>query len=415
MSSQLPLTIGLRYSRAKRRNGFVSFIGWVSIIGIAIGVWALITTISVMNGFGNELRGRILDVASHVTVENQGGWLVNWENVAENVKEVSQSDAIAPYISGQGLATAGNIARGSLIRGINPEFESKVSSLSKHLVFGSFDDLKSGEFKVIIGEQLARQLNVGPGAKITLMSPQGQATPAGFVPRLRRFEIVGLFNLGMYEYDSTLVLTHIDDAGRLLNSDGGVSGLRLTLDDVYQAPDLRYDIAQKLGQSFYVSDWTRKHRNFFRALVVEKRVMFILLFLIVAVAAINIVSTLVMVVTDKRSDIAILRTMGMKSSGIMQIFFVQGVTSGLVGTIIGGTLGVLTALNLLAIIGFFENIFGFQFFPPDVYLITNFSAELRLTDLSAILLGSIAISMVATLFPAWRASKVQPAEALRYE
>lgn len=415
MFSQLPVSIGLRYSRAKRRNGFVSFIGWVSIIGIAIGVWALITTISVMNGFGNELRGRILDVASHVTVESRSPWLSDWQNVREQVKTISNNDAIAPYISGQGLVTVGNTARGTLIRGIDPEFESKVSSLSKHMTFGSFDDLKAGDFKIIIGEQLAQQLNVGPGAKITLMSPQGQATPAGIVPRLRRFEVVGFFNLGMYEYDSSLILTHIEDAGRLLNSDGQVTGLRLTLDDVYQAPDLRYDVAQNLGERFFVSDWTRKHRNFFRALVVEKRVMFILLFLIVAVAAINIISTLVMVVTDKRSDIAILRTMGMKSSGIMQIFFVQGITSGLVGTFIGGTLGVLTALNLGSIIAFLESVFGFQFFPPDVYLITDFPAELRLTDLSAIIFGSIVISMVATLFPAWRASKVQPAEALRYE
>ena len=415
MISQLPAAIGLRYSRAKRRNGFVSFIGWVSIIGIAIGVWALITTISVMNGFGNELRGRILDVASHVTVESRGPWLNDWQGVRENVKNISNNDAIAPYISGQGLVTAGNTARGTLIRGIDPRFESKVSNLSEHMTFGSFDDLKAGEFKVIIGEQLAQQLNIGPGAKITLMSPQGQATPAGIVPRLRRFEVAGFFNLGMYEYDSSLILTHIEDAGRLLNSKGQVTGLRLTLEDVYQAPDLRYEVAQNLGESFFISDWTRKHRNFFRALVVEKRVMFILLFLIVAVAAINIISTLVMVVTDKRSDIAILRTMGMKSSGIMQIFFVQGITSGLVGTFIGGTLGVLTALNLGIIIGFLESVFGFQFFPPDVYLITDFPAELRLSDLSAIILGSIAISMVATLFPAWRASKVQPAEALRYE
>ena len=415
MISQLPAAIGLRYSRAKRRNGFVSFIGWVSIIGIAIGVWALITTISVMNGFGNELRGRILDVASHVTVESRGPWLNDWQGVRENVKNISNNDAIAPYISGQGLVTAGNTARGTLIRGIDPRFESKVSNLSEHMTFGSFDDLKAGEFKVIIGEQLAQQLNIGPGAKITLMSPQGQATPAGIVPRLRRFEVAGFFRLDMYEYDSSLILTHIEDAGRLLNSKGQVTGLRLTLEDVYQAPDLRYEVAQSLGERFFVSDWTRKHRNFFRALILEKRVMFILLFLIVAVAAINIVSNLVMVVTDKRSDIAILRTMGMKSSGIMQIFFVQGISSGIIGTIIGGVTGVLTALNLLTIIGFFEKIFGFQFFPADVYLISGFSAELRITDLSVIILGSIAISMIATLLPAWHASKVQPAEALRYE
>jgi lipoprotein-releasing system permease protein len=415
MFNNLPLTIGLRYSRAKRRNGFVSFIGWVSIIGIAIGVWALITTISVMNGFGNELRGRILDVASHITVEDSRDWLGDWQTTLDVVSDYTKSDLIAPYVDGQGLVTFGGTARGALIRGIDPELESKVSNLDDYMTHGKFSDLKAGEYKIIIGDALARALNVGIGTKITLMSPQGQATPAGIVPRLRRFEIVGTFNLGMYEYDSSLVLTHLQDAGRLLNSGGKVSGLRLTLDDVYSAPDLRYDLAQKLGLGFYINDWTQKHRNFFRALVVEKRVMFILLFLIVAVAAINIVSTLVMVVTDKRSDIAILRTMGMESNGIMKIFFVQGITSGLVGTFIGGVTGVLTALNLGSIIAFLESIFGFQLFPPDVYVITDFPAELRMNDLLSILLGSLFISMVATLFPAWRASKVQPAEALRYE
>ena len=415
MFNSLPITIGLRYSRAKRRNGFVSFIGWVSIIGIAIGVWALITTISVMNGFGNELRGRILDVASHVTVEGRGDWLGDWQGTINAIQDVTDSESIAPYINGQGLATFGGIARGALIRGIDPSLETKVSNLDDYMTYGKFADLKAGKFQVIIGEALARALNVGIGTKITLMSPQGQATPAGVIPRLRRFEIVGTFNLGMYEYDSSLVLVHLEDAGRLLNSSGRASGLRLSLDDVYSAPDLRYQLAQELGYDFYVNDWTQKHRNFFRALVVEKRVMFILLFLIVAVAAINIVSTLVMVVTDKRSDIAILRTMGMKSGGIMKIFFVQGITSGFIGTLIGGVLGVLTALNLGSIIAFFEGIFGFQFFPPDVYVITDFPAELRMNDLVSIIVGSLLISMVATLFPAWRASKVQPAEALRYE
>lgn len=415
MFNKLPLTIGLRYSRAKRRNGFVSFIGWVSIIGIAIGVWALITTISVMNGFGNELRGRILDVASHITVEDRREWLGDWQSTLELVSNYTKSDAIAPYVNAQGLATFGSIARGVLIRGIDPQLESKVSNLDDYMTSGKFSDLEAGQYKIIIGEALARALNIGIGAKITLMSPQGRATPAGLIPRLRRFEIVGTFDLGMYEYDSSLVFTHIKDAGRLLNSKDRVSGLRLSLDDVYAAPDLRYDLSQKLGYDFYVNDWTQKHRNFFRALVVEKRVMFILLFLIVAVAAINIVSTLVMVVTDKRSDIAILRTMGMQSSGIMKIFFIQGITSGFVGTLIGGVLGVLTALNLGSIIAFFEAIFGFQFFPPDVYVITDFPAELRINDLCNIVFGSLFISMVATLFPAWRASKVQPAQALRYE
>lgn len=415
MLNSLSIAIGLRYSRAKRRNGFVSFIGWVSIIGIAIGVWALITTLSVMNGFGNELRGRTLDIASHITVEGQGAWLRDWQQTNQRVQQLVNSDKVAPYISGQGLASFSDQARGVLIRGIDPVEERKVSQIEQHMVYGSFDDLIAGEYKIIIGEPLARILNVGVGAKVSLLSPKGIAGPAGFLPRMRRFEVAGIFNMGMYEFDSSLVLANITDAGKLLNSGGSVSGLRVKLDDVYSAPDIRYELAQNLGLGYFVDDWTRKHRNLFRALVIEKRLMSILLFLIIAVAAINIVSTLVMVVTDKRSDIAILRTMGMKSKGIMQIFFVQGISSGIIGTLIGATLGILTAKNFANIIVLLEKLFGFQLFPSDVYVITNFSGELYLSDLLVIIFGSIMISMIATLFPSWRASKVQPAEALRYE
>ncbi|MGH1543673.1 MAG: lipoprotein-releasing ABC transporter permease subunit [Arenicella sp.] len=417
MKLSLPAYIGLRYSRAKRRNGFISFIGWVSIVGIAIGVLALIVTISVMNGFGQELRGRMLDVASHVTVEGRAGnWLDNWQDEVQQVQRVVGTDDVAPYINGQGLATLGSSVNAALIRGIDPELELKVSKIQQYLMPGtSFSDLVAGKYRVIIGQDLARLLNVELGEKITLMAPQGQATPGGLIPRLRRFEVVGIFDLGMYEVDSTLALVHIDDAAKLYKTKGGISGLRVKLNDVYQAPDIRDELYVQYGRKYFVTDWTQQHKNFFRALVVEKRVMFILLFLIVAVAAINIVSTLVMVVTDKQADIAILRTMGLSPGGIMRIFFVQGATSGLVGTFIGAVLGVLIALNLGSIIGFLEGVFGFQFFPPDVYVITNFPAELRMADLLSIVLGSLFISMVATLFPAWRASKIQPAEALRYE
>ncbi len=415
MKLGLPAFIGLRYSRAKRRNGFISFIGWVSIVGIAIGVWALITTISVMNGFGNELRGRILDVASHVTFEGRGQYLPDWQTEMPYLKEVAQTDAVAPYIDGQGLATFGEQVSGTLIHGIDPDLEKKVSTLDKHLTYGSFDNLEAGKYRVVLGAALARKLGATMGSKVTLMAPKGQSTPGGLVPRMRRFEVAGLFNIGMYEYDSTMAIVHMRDAGKLFKTKGKATGLRIKLDDVYEAPAIRDAIDANLGSEYYVSDWTRKHRNFFRALVVEKRVMFILLFLIVAVAAINIISTLVMVVTDKRADIAILRTMGMPPSGIMKIFFVQGVTSGAIGTLVGAALGIFTALNLGNIIGFLESIFGFQFFPPDVYVITDFPAELRLNDVLTIVLGSLFISMVATIFPAWRASKVEPAEALRYE
>lgn len=415
MKLGLPAFIGLRYSRAKRRNGFISFIGWVSIIGIAIGVWALITTISVMNGFGNELRGRIIEVASHVTVESSDQWLGDWQANSEKVAKLANTEAIAPYIDGQGLATLNDRVSGALIRGIDPALEPKVSSLANSLVDGSFDDLIAGEYRVVLGSALARKLGASLGSKVTLMAPQGNSTPAGVMPRMRRFEVVGVYHMGMYEYDSTLVVVNMQDAGRLFKSKGRISGLRLKLDDFYSAPELRQQLANQLGYDYYVSDWTHRHKNIFRALVVEKRVMFILLFLIVAVAAINIISTMVMVVTDKRADIAILRTMGMPPSGIMKVFFVQGVTSGIIGTVIGGVLGVLTVLNLGSIIGFFEGVFGFEFFPADVYVINGFPAELRLNDVLVIVLGSLFISMFATIFPAWRASKVEPADALRYE
>lgn len=415
MKLGLPAFIGLRYSRAKRRNGFISFIGWVSIIGIAIGVWALITTLSVMNGFGNELRGRILDVASHVSVESRGKWLDDWQQTRANISEKVNTDAVAPYINGQGLAVLGESVNGAIINGIDPELETKVSPLEKYMSVGSFSDLEKGKYRVIIGEQLSRLLSANVGSKVTIMAPQGKSTPAGLIPRMRRFEVVGIFNIGMYEYDSALAIVHVDDAAKLFNTRGGVTGLRVKLEDVYSAPDVSSDLGSHLGLQYFVSNWTHKHRNFFRALVVEKRVMFILLFLIVAVAAINIISTLVMVVTDKQADIAILRTMGLSPSGIMGVFFTQGVTSGVIGTLVGGTLGVLTALNLGTIIGFLESVFGFQFFPPDVYLISDFPAELRFSDVMSIILGSLFISMFATLFPAWRASKIEPAAALRYE
>lgn len=411
----LPSFIGLRYSRAKRRNGFISFIGWVSIIGIAIGVWALITVLSVMNGFGNELRGRILDVASHVSIEGKGQWLDDWEENRSNVVEKLNNDAVAPYINGQGLAVMGEAVNGAIILGIDPELESKVSPLEDSMSVGKFTDLESGKFQIIIGEDLSRLLSANVGSKITIMAPQGKSTPAGLIPRMRRFEVVGIFKIGMYEYDSALAVVHIDDAARLFNTRGGVTGLRVKLDDVYTAPDVSAELGSHLGLHYFVSNWTYKHRNFFKALVIEKRMMSIMLFLIVAVAAINIISTLVMVVTDKQADIAILRTMGLPPKGVMAVFFTQGITSGVVGTLIGGLLGILTAVNFGSILSLLESLFGFSFFPPDVYLLSEFDADLRVSDILTIITGSLLISMFATLFPSWRASKVEPAAALRYE
>lgn len=420
MAQNLPLMIGLRYSRARRRNGFISFISMISIIGIALGVWALITVISIMNGFEKELRGRILDVASHVTVTGPNGWLQDWQMLDDQIQQISQNAehtlvGQAPYILGQGLATLGNSVNGALIRGVLPEREASVSAVFDHLDSGDISDLQAGEYRVLLGDQLAYKLGVAVGDKVTLVAPQGQSTPAGLLPRMRRFTVAGLFNIGMYEYDSTLAIVHIEDAARLYKSKGQVSGIRLKLEDVYQAPYVSRTLLSELGYQYYISDWTEQHANFFRALAIEKRVMFIILFLIVAVAAFNIVSTLVMVVTDKQSDIAILRTLGLSPSKVMGVFFVQGVTSGLIGTVIGVVVGVLTALNVDVIVPFLENLLGFQFFPADVYVISDFPAELHWNDVWLIGIMALGMSMLATLYPAYRASKTQPAEALRYE
>ena len=414
-SINLPLFIGSRYSRAKRRNGFISFISLISMIGIALGVWALITVISIMNGFEKELRGRILDVASHVTISGANGWLNDWQSLSPEIAKNPTVLGHAPYILGQGLVTLGSSVNGALIRGILPEHEVEVSAIKNHLQGAGFGDLVAGKYNVILGEELAYRLNAGIGDKVTLISPQGQSTPAGLMPRLRRFTVIGTFSIGMNEYDSSLVLVHIGDAAKLFKSKDSVTGVRLKLDDVYQAPSVANDLARAFNYQYYIGDWTRQHENFFRALAIEKRVMFIILFLIVAVAAFNIVSTLVMVVTDKRADIAILRTLGLPPRSVMGIFFVQGVTSGVLGTLIGGALGVLTALNVKTIVPFIEGILGFQLFPADVYVISDFPAELRWADVFTIVTSAVAMSMIATLYPAWRASKTQPAEALRYE
>lgn len=411
----LPIFIGARYSRARRRNGFISFISATSMVGIALGVWALITVISIMNGFEKELRGRILDVASHVSITGTGGWLSDWQSLSPEIEKHPQVVGHAPYILGQGLVTLGGSVNGSLIRGILPEYEQQVSAISEHLTDGALSDLVAGQYNVILGEELAYRLGADLGEKVTLISPQGQSTPAGLMPRLRRFTVVGTFSFGMNEYDSALALIHMQDAAKLYKSKDQVSGIRLKLEDVYQAPALSAELAKAFEYQHYVDDWTRQNENFFRALAIEKRVMFIILFLIVAVAAFNIVSTLVMVVTDKRADIAILRTLGLSPNKVMGIFFVQGVTSGVVGTMVGGVLGVLTALNVSTLVPFIEGLIGFSLFPADVYVISDFPAELRWSDVSTIVITAVVMSMLATLYPAWRAANTQPAEALRYE
>ena len=383
--------------------------------GIALGVMVLIVVISIMNGFSAELRGRILEVTSHVTITSPTGWLDQWQDLSPTIEQIDSVEGHAPYIYGQGLITYSGAATGALIRGISPQLEPQVSPIKDYLYGGGFKDLEAGKYNIILGEGLAFQLRADVGDKVTLISPQGQSTPGGLMPRLRRFTVVGTFGVGMSEYDNALALINIQDAAKLYKSKKMVSGVRLRLTDVHQARRVSSELSSKLGYKYYVDNWTRQHQNYFRALEIERRVMFIILSLIIAVAAFNIVSTLVMVVTDKRADIAILRTLGLSPSKVMGVFFVQGVTSGVIGTLIGSVLGVLIALNIPTIIPYLEGLLGYQLFPADVYVITDFPAELRWADVTTIVLAAMFMSMLATLYPAWRASKTQPAEALRYE
>jgi lipoprotein-releasing system permease protein len=415
MARPFELLVGLRYTRAKRRNHFISFISLTSMIGIALGVMVLITVLSVMNGFGEELRARILGVVSHITVTGDNGQLGDWQKVQKTASQLPDYVASAPFIQGQGMVTHGRAASGVIVRGILPSEEPLVADIGDKMVEGRLDDLKAGEFGIVIGRELAWKLGVHAGSMLTLVSPEGQITPAGLLPRFKRFTVVGIFEVGMYEFDSGLVLLNIDDAARLYQMPGKVSGLRLKLDDIYAAPRRAFELNALLGDDYRVRDWTREHANFFRALKMEKTVMFVIMLFIVAVAAFNIVSTLVMMVTDKRAEIAILRTLGASPKSIMGIFMVQGSVIGVVGTLLGAISGVLLALNVETIVPFLERVFGIHFLAADVYYISELPSRLEWSDVTGITLASLLMSFVATLYPAWRASQTQPAEALRYE
>jgi len=415
--TQLPyeLFVGLRYTRAKRRNHFISFISLTSMLGIALGVAALITVLSVMNGFQNELRTRILGVASHVQISGPGDVLAGWQEVAELAASDPRVIAAAPYVNVQGMLTFDGAVRGAVIRGILPEREDRVAEIGSHMKAGTLAALKPGEFGIVLGSELARALAVIVGDKLTLIAPQGQVTPAGIVPRLKQFRVVGIFEIGMFEYDSGLALIHLEDAQKLYRMEDRVSGVRLKLRDLFQSRQVALALMTKLGSNVYISDWTRSHANFFRAVQMEKNVMFIILLLIVAVAAFNIVSTLVMAVTDKQPDIAILRTLGAAPSGIMAIFIVQGALIGVIGTLMGVGGGVLLALNIDVVVPFLEGLFNVHFLAKDVYYISELPSDLQGGDVIAIAAISFVLSLLATLYPSWRASRVNPAEALRYE
>ena len=415
MFKPLIFYIVLRYTRAKRRTQFISFITLTSVLGIALGVTALITVLSVMNGFEAELRERILGMTSHATATGKYGQLDNWQELDQKLKGYPHVEGSAPFITGQVMINADRRVSGTMLNGILPEYEAKVSDVANKMKAGQLSNLVAGEYGIVLGVELANYLGVAMGDKITVISPQINSTPAGIVPRMRRFTIVGVFQVGMYEYDRNMALINIDDAAKLFRMDAAVSGLRIKLDDLFNAPKITHTLATALADEYQVSDWTLAHSNFFRAIQTEKRVMFIILLLIVAVAAFNIVSTLVMVVTDKRGDIAILKTQGLTSPAIMGIFMVLGSIIGIVGTALGTLGGVVLALNVETIVPAIEKLFQVQFMAADVYYISELPSKLVWADVYAIAGMAFFLSLLATIYPAWQASRINPAEVLRYE
>ncbi|MFG6468647.1 lipoprotein-releasing ABC transporter permease subunit [Roseateles sp. BYS87W] len=418
MTLPFELQVGWRYTRAGRggrRNRFISFISGVSILGIALGVAALIIVLSVMNGFQKEVRDRMLNVIAHVELlDYAGDALPDWQATAARARQNPQVVGAAPFISSQSLIARGDAYRGAVVRGISPADEAQVTGLGAQLKDGVFGLLQPGAWNIVLGAELARQLGVGVGDKLTLVAPNGQVTPAGVAPRLRAFNVVGTFSAGHYEYDAGLALIHIDDAARFYRT-GGPTGVQLKLRDVHEARRVAAELAPAMGPQVLVRDWTRSNATWFDAVQVEKRLMSIILTLIVAVAAFNLVSTLVMTVTDKQSDIAILRTLGASPRSIMGVFIVQGAVSGVIGTLSGVLLGLLVACNIDVIVPAIEHLLNVSFLPGSIYVITQMPSDPQRGDIIPIAVVSLLLSFLATLYPSWRASRVQPAEALRYE
>ncbi len=409
--------VGVRYTRAGKRSGrnsFISFISLISMAGIALGVAALIVVLSVMNGFQKEVRDRMLSVLSHIEVFDAGGALPNWQLTAREAALDKDVQGSAPYVAAQAMMTRDDTVRGVIVRGVLPEQEPNVSDVASQVRQGSFSDLRAGEFNIVLGGELARGLQVGLGQKVTMIAPQGQVTPAGVIPRLKQFNIVGIFEAGHYEYDSTLAFIHLQDAQTMFKL-SAPSGLRIKIADMQRAPEVALDLSRILTGDVLVRDWSKQNRNWFAAVQTEKRMMFIILTLIIAVAAFNLVSTLVMTVTDKQADIAILRTLGASPGSIMKIFMIQGALVGLLGTAIGVTLGVTVALNVDVLVPAIESVLGVQFLPRDIYLISALPSDLRWPDVWTIGAVAVVLAFFATLYPSWWAARVKPAEALRYE
>ncbi len=415
MFKPLPLFIGLRYTRSKRRTHFIDFISIISILGLMLGVAALIIVLSVMNGFHKEVRERILGMASHATILGAEGKILDWKKGLIIAKDHPEVIGQAPFVELKGMLMSGDQVAGVSVRGILPEEEPKVSNVGDHMQQGRLSDLQDRSYNIILGAELAGSLGVVVGDRVTLVAPEVMMTPTGSMPRMRRFTISGIFKIDMGKYDSGVAFVHMADAARVLRLGDAVSGIRLKLKDMYKAPQVSVELARAQDGWFKVSDWTMQHRNFFSALHTEKRMMGLILFIIVLVAAFNIVSALVMVVTDKSSDIAILRTLGMSPGDIQKIFMIQGATLGIVGTLSGLIFGVLIALNITAIVGGLEDLFGFKVLDPNIYYISSMPSDLHWDDVFWISLVTLSTTLVATIYPARRAAATRPAEALRYE
>ena len=415
MYHPLSLFVGLRYTRSRRRNHFISFISLISTVGIALGVVVLITVLSVMNGFHKEVRERILGMASHGDVQALDGQMHDWKEAMGLARQHPRVLAAAPYVEGQAMLSHGREVTGAIVRGVDPAYEPEAVDVAEHMVAGSLSDLQPGTFRIVLGRELAQALGVGVGDKVTVIVPQITVTVAGSMPRLKRFTVSGVFEVGMGEYDRGVAMVNIRDAAVLQQLGDAVSGVRLRIDDVWMARQVSFELAEALQGRYRVLNWTDFHRNFFAALKMEKRMMGLLLFFIVVIAAFNIVSTLVMMVVDKQSDIAILKTFGASPGLVMRIFIVQGATLGAIGTLIGVFAGLALALNIESVVAAVERTFGVQFIDPSIYYIAKLPSDVQAGDVLLVGVGSFLLSLLMTLAPAWRAYRTQPAEALRYE
>ena len=415
MFGQYELWMGRRYVRSRSGNGFVSLISAISMLGIAIAVAVLIIVLSVVNGFERELKGRLLAMSAHASIEDPEGAWREWPTLINMAVQNDRVQAAAPYVDGQGLLVFGSRLSGAELRGIEPDLESAVSGIDDVMTDGDLHSLRAGAFNIVLGVELANALQVSVGDKLTVTLADGIVTPAGIIPRNKRFTVTGLYRVGMYEFDRRLAFINLGDAQRLYRMRAIVSGVRLAVTDIFRAAEIVREVALDAGGGVLISDWTRRHVNFFRSIQITKSILFVILMLVVAVAAFNIVSTLVMVVKDKQSDIAIMRTVGARPSGIMRIFITQGSIIGVIGTLFGLVLGVLFTLNLESIVGAVEAAFSTKLLAADVYFISDLPAELRLSDVATICGIAMLLACLSTLYPAWRGARMLPAEALRYE